>query len=146
MRTAHIGVPGTKPVHGLERGRAAAEDDDVVRLAIVLPAGEGNTSQLDRWYYLLSRILPFPLCSTLTTHRYTHHSLFRIPGILSARHCPCTLDITDLPTYPFSQRSILRCPSLIFASSLPLNLDLAFRVPCLTPLQYLPVFHHTHSL
>lgn len=36
MRTAHTGIPRTKPEHGVERGRATIAHNDVVRVALVL--------------------------------------------------------------------------------------------------------------
>lgn len=45
MRGAHAGVPRTKPVNGLEGGRFATPNDDVVRVAILLPTGKGDAEQ-----------------------------------------------------------------------------------------------------
>jgi hypothetical protein len=42
MREIDDGISGAEPVNGVERGRFAAEDDDVVCLAVMLPARERN--------------------------------------------------------------------------------------------------------
>jgi hypothetical protein len=42
MRETDEGISGAEPVHGVERGRFATEDDDVVCLAVMLLARERN--------------------------------------------------------------------------------------------------------
>jgi hypothetical protein len=42
MRELDERVPRAKPVHGVERGCFAAEDNDVVCVAFLLPSGERN--------------------------------------------------------------------------------------------------------
>jgi hypothetical protein len=42
MRELDEGISGAEPVYGMERGRFATEDDDVVCLAVMWPARERN--------------------------------------------------------------------------------------------------------